>query len=231
MAGRERWRIVKQLTIYQVALLIEGYNPASFDGLRFFQWHVQDRSKVLPIVNALRQSVDDGSLPVHKVVYEDENLREIDFHFSLFHVDQILKWLEGLGVYDGFFRVVDFSIKKVEDRSGAFYAPKLAAANDAWKAVTSDPKRLRGKTPKQALEIWLEEHAAEYGLLGRDGKPNATGIEEIAKVANWKPAGGAPITPRDIAEPGGWFGDTPPLASQNTPSGLFGADPDDEIPF
>ena len=54
---------------------------------------------------------------------------------------------------------------------------------------------MEGKTPKQALLKWLGEHAAEFELAGEDGKPNESGIEEIAKVANWKPEGGAPKTP------------------------------------
>ncbi|MND07504.1 hypothetical protein D3C83_295210 [compost metagenome] len=52
-----------------------------------------------------------------------------------------------------------------------------------------------GKSPKQALEKWLREHALEFGLTTEDGSPNGTGIEEAAKVANWQPGGGAPKTP------------------------------------
>jgi hypothetical protein len=42
---------------------------------------------------------------------------------------------------------------------------------------------------------WLREHAAKFGMTDDDGKPNETGIEEAAKVANWQPTGGAPKTP------------------------------------
>jgi hypothetical protein len=73
------------------------------------------------------------------------------------------------------------------------YAPKLAAAVLAWQ--TTGNKALTGKSPKQALLKWLREHAAEFDLTDEDGKPNETGIEEAAKVANWQPAGGAPKTP------------------------------------
>jgi hypothetical protein len=70
------------------------------------------------------------------------------------------------------------------------YAPKLAAAIDAWEAVT-DPQ---GKHPKQALVQWLTENAAKLGLWDKD-RPNKTAIEEAAKVANWQERGGAPRTP------------------------------------
>lgn len=71
------------------------------------------------------------------------------------------------------------------------YAPKLAASVKAWQAVT-DP---RGRSPKKALDNWLREHAADFGLMGDDGIPVNTAIEECSKVANWQPGGGAAKTP------------------------------------
>jgi len=71
------------------------------------------------------------------------------------------------------------------------YAPKLAVAIKAWQEVT-DP---RGKTPLQALREYLESNAQELGLLKDDGTFNREGMEQIAKVANWQPTGGAPKTP------------------------------------
>ena len=73
------------------------------------------------------------------------------------------------------------------------YAPKLSAAIKSWLAMEGTD--LAGRTPKQALTNWLREHASEFGLCDADGKPNETGIEETAKVANWQPGGGAPKTP------------------------------------
>ncbi|WP_186308572.1 hypothetical protein [Paraburkholderia sp. BCC1885] len=48
---------------------------------------------------------------------------------------------------------------------------------------------------KDAIRKWLREHAAEFDLTNEDGNPNETGIDEVAKVANWQPSGGAPKTP------------------------------------
>jgi len=75
------------------------------------------------------------------------------------------------------------------------YAPKLAAAIRAWEAVTSQPQLIRGTTPKQALQNWLTENATEFGLQHADGSLNKLGVEEISKLANWKPEGGASKTP------------------------------------
>ena len=77
------------------------------------------------------------------------------------------------------------------DSNNPRYAPKLAAAVSAWQHVT-DPG---GKHPKQALAKWLREHASDFCLTDAKGKPNETGIEEVAKVANWRPGGGSPKTP------------------------------------
>ena len=71
------------------------------------------------------------------------------------------------------------------------YATKLAAAINAWIAIDNKEK-LKGKSAKKALSIWLREHAFEYNLTDLDGNPNETGIEECAKVANWQEKGGAP---------------------------------------
>ena len=76
------------------------------------------------------------------------------------------------------------------DPSHSRYSPKLAAAVRAWLAVEDE----KGKHPRQALEAWLTKNAAELRLT-KDGKRNKQGIEECAKVANWKQTGGAPKTP------------------------------------
>jgi len=77
------------------------------------------------------------------------------------------------------------------DQRNPRYAPKLAAAILAWEAV-EDPK---GKHPAQAIREWLMRNAKELGLLKDGGELNKSAIDDIAKVANWQPKGGAPKTP------------------------------------
>jgi hypothetical protein len=104
----------------------------------------------------------------------------------------------------------------------------------AWNEVTSSPEALNGKTPKKALEIWLRKHANEYGLTGKDGNPNELGIEEICKVANWRPTGGASPTPVSLTHPpedkpswGRKFRPNPPTRqTRSKPNPI-----DDDIPF
>ena len=84
------------------------------------------------------------------------------------------------------------------DNTNPFYAPKLAAAVQAWTEVTRDPVLLKSKAPKAALDKWLREHAAEFGLTNDNGNPNNQGIGEICKIANWKPEGGATPTSNSV---------------------------------
>ena len=83
----------------------------------------------------------------------------------------------------------------------ANYSPKLAAATYAWMAISTDPELRRGKSVKQALVMWLRQHANEFGLTKEDGNPNEQGIEDVAKIANWDTKGGAPRTPGDNNPP------------------------------
>jgi len=72
------------------------------------------------------------------------------------------------------------------------YAYKLAAAVRAWLALDGS----ENKPPIPTISVWLESRASELGLVNRkDGSVNRTGIEECAKVANWRPLGGATKTP------------------------------------
>ena len=116
-----------------------------------------------------------------------------DWHRTTVPVDALRKWLAGRGFSTGFFFPGATDAPDYLDSDNPRYAPKLAAAVRAWQAVT-DPN---GKHPKQALAKWLRENAAKFGMTDEDGKPNETGIEEAAKVANWQPGGGAPRTPNE----------------------------------
>jgi hypothetical protein len=113
-----------------------------------------------------------------------------DWTLTTVQVDDLRAWLATRGIKSGFFFPKAIEAPDYLDPTHPRYAPKLAAAVRAWLAV-GEPT---GRSPKQALEKWLREHAAEFGLCDDEGKPNETGIVECAKAANWKPEGGAPKT-------------------------------------
>lgn len=147
------------------------------------EWH-----KVGEAVRALR--LDEGDVRdgyEAAVIYCEAP----NWEASTVRRSDLVAWLESRGFRSGFFFPGATSTPEYLDPKNPRYAHKLAAAVQAWLSVT-DPV---GKHPKQALDKWLREHAARYGMTDEDGKLNETAIEEVAKVANWKPGGGAPKTP------------------------------------
>ena len=117
--------------------------------------------------------------------------KEPNWNRSMIGLAELKEWLSDRGVKVGFFFPENVQSIDYLDSRNPRYAPKLAAAVKAWQSVTDAGK----KSPKQALDKWLREHAAEFGLTNDEGKPIEQAIEECSKVANWKPGGGATKTP------------------------------------
>ncbi|WAF95196.1 hypothetical protein NUT31_01685 [Aeromonas sp. BC14] len=112
-----------------------------------------------------------------------------DWDQTLLETEDIKSWLRSKGVTTGFFFPSKTNTQEYLDPEHPRYAPKLAALVNAWLAYTPIP----GKTAKQVLTRWLNEHASEFGLTDDDGNPLA-GLNELASSANWDTKGGAPKT-------------------------------------
>jgi hypothetical protein len=203
MEDLDYWRLCDELSIVQAALLIAGRDPSS-DAAYIEGWDAEKRpvgyeAAKTAISNALRRGAISGKvIPIYEYDINGNECGEvvdsIDFAKSRIEVESLRTWLAGRGLKTGFFFPEPRAPQDYLDPSHPRYAPKLAAAVLAWQA-TGNEATISGKSPKQALMKWLREHAAEFGMTDDDGKPNDTGIEEAAKVANWQPTGGAPKTP------------------------------------
>ena len=212
--GLDYWRLCHELSVIQAALLIVGEDPAGTEHL-VLEWKPENRPTGFDgTFAALKHAINGKGLPAtvrrqswergwNEDPDEGENVRcadtrgrqiiykaNPDWDLTTVTVDDLRRWLVSRGLRTGFFFPQASEGPDYLEPSHPRYAPKLAAAVRAWGSVTE----LAGKPPKQALVKWLREHAAEYELTDEEGNPNQTGIEEIAKVANWKPAGGAPRT-------------------------------------
>jgi hypothetical protein len=116
-----------------------------------------------------------------------------DWSLSSIARDDIMGWLRSRGIQDGFFFQAATNTSDTPDfldPKNSRYAAKLAAAVHAWQAVTDPGKR----TPRQALEKWLKENAAKFGMTDDEGNFVKQAIEDCSKIANWQPGGGAPKT-------------------------------------
>lgn len=206
------WRLCDDVTVVQAALLVldiepEGIQERVFDTITF-------QEPVKPegfdtVLAALNNALITGNIqPTHmakakqRIQTEDYDgamawmeieSDDFDFQKTTISVIDLRHWLIGKGMKGKFFFPdgVEYQAAYL-DPAHPCYAPKLAAAVKAWMVVSQDKGLLRGKTPKQALEKWLAKNAENFELLNSDGTLNKQGIDEISKVANWKPSGGAP---------------------------------------
>ena len=200
----EYWRLCDELTVQQAVLLIVGIDPAS-EAAECEHWKPQERPRGYdPVKQALcaalrKEEVTGKNIPIYECDINGNPLRDIDgttdVYASTVEVVSLVRWLRSRGMNTGFFFPQEDSTSGEPDYlnpNHPRYAPKLAAAVRAWEAVTDPGSR---RTPKQALDKWLREHGAAYGLTDDEGKAKETAIEEISKIANWNPNGGAPKTP------------------------------------
>ena len=238
MSEFEYWRLCEQLNIVQAALLIAGYDPEeheeSVEKYVLTEQPPGYHACKSAIIGALRRKSIDGYL--HFEVcrdLSDASQERLNLFESFVVVENLKTWLIWNGVSNGFFFPEDERPRGYLDPEDERYAPKLAAAVRAWLAADED-KSLKG-TPKKRVEKWLRLHASEYGLTQKDGKPNESAIQAIARIANWKPEGGAPVT--QLAS------DAKPTDGKNTGAKVIklkqvasakpslADDSDDEIPF
>ena len=200
----EYWRLCDELTVQQAVLLIVGIDPAS-EAAECEHWKPQERPRGYdPVKQALSTALRKGAIAGTNALVEIHDINgcpvdaypdTTDVYASKVEAASLVQWLRSRGMNTGFFFPQEDSTSGEPDYlnpNHLRYAPKLAAAVRAWEAVTDPGSR---RTPKQALDKWLREHGAAYGLTDDEGKAKETAIEEISKVANWNPNGGVPKTP------------------------------------
>lgn len=228
MEAWEYWRNLEEVNIIQGALMAANIDPTS---LHNSVERLSDHKKpptYEPMKFIILSAISAGKLNAKLSYYRDENFGndELSIYSSMIAHDDLAAYLKLKRIDSVFFNFDDKNEQDPYNKNSPFYSPKLAAANEAWKAVTSEKHRLNKCTPKQALEKWLEENASRFGLINKDGSLNKNGIEEVAKIANWKTKGGAPQLTAIYAEPAKESFKT---NTQQTPTSFD--ELDSEIPF
>lgn len=197
------WCLCDELSIKQAALLIADCDPATAQD--FVEgWSPDQRPKgydaaKTAISNALRKEVLEGVL----IPIQDYDINgfacgdiegSVDYDLSRVEVYSLRKWLKQRGFNSGFFADFDDDAPAYLEKQHPRYSPKLAAAISAWLAM-DDTSIIAGKSPKQALDKWIRENAAQFGMTDSEGNPVNQAVEDCCKVANWNTTGGAPKTP------------------------------------
>lgn len=229
------WRLCETLTIPQAALLMIGCDPENLE----CEVEITHGSKPpegygpckAALISAIAEGKVNGKLMYYDSDFSDEkNLSVID---SSVEVGSLKDWLLEKGFHEHFFFFPDGVEREFLDSDHPRYAPKLAAAVTAWRAF-DDPEAQKAKTPKQAIMKWLRENARRFELSDEDGNPIESAIEEVAKIANWQPKGGAPTTPNGTLKPKKVSKSTllsitgPKFTPKQEPNGY---ELDDDIPF
>lgn len=121
---------------------------------------------------------------------------EPDWTRTLIELPNLRAWLRGRDVFPEFF-FPKGDPQSFMNKEHPRFSGKLACAVAAWKAVLIPAKN---KTPKQTVEAWVIANGVQYGLANGEGTVPQTAVDEIAKVVNWQPQGGAARTGGQVPE-------------------------------
>lgn len=197
MDALDYWRLCDDLSVVQIALLIVGEDPSQFQTYIDHQAPENRPAGYDAAKTALVNAIKGNKLPAKVIDVQDEYGQSCgpDWHETTIAIEDLRPWLKSRGIKTGFFFPTSEADPDYLSEFHPCYSAKLAAAIEAWKSVSADPELKRGKSVKQALIVWLRQHANEFGLTKEDGNPNEQGIEDVSKIANWDTRGGAPKTP------------------------------------
>lgn len=194
----EYWKLCERLNIVQAALLMCDCDPSDYqDYIEIAKKEFQPPG-YYPCKSALIAALESGVVQgdiVNEVFGVDEAspIEDVNLLKSYVVLESLTLWLKSKSFQNAFF-FPDLRLSNdFENSDHECFAPKLAAAVAAWTHASNNS--FASGTPKQKIAAWVRKNAHKYKLTDGNGKPNETAINEIAKVANWRPQGGAPKTP------------------------------------
>lgn len=219
-AGIYFWKFHQDLTVVQATLLIIGRNPSkeslvlkeldkveNFDCVfcaittairneklkaifHYDAYETKGWASVKDGESAFVQDIKTINYDQSKIVYQTKP----NWSLTTVNVNDLKAWLLELNFPAPFFFGEKSShVPDYLDQNHPRYSTKLAASIKAWQAMDDDNLLLK-KTPKKAMESWLENRYKELGLE-HNGKINNSAISECAKISNWQTEGGSPSTP------------------------------------
>lgn len=115
--------------------------------------------------------------------------KEPNWEQTMLDVTDIRNWLKSKDLFPEFF-FPKGSSEGFRDENNDRYAPKLACAVAAWEAVKHP---MKNKSVKQTLQYWIQSNGVKFGM-GENSVVSPTAAEEVAKIVNWNPKGGANLT-------------------------------------
>jgi hypothetical protein len=191
------WRLAHTVNVVDATLLALGHEPHRIFGDVEEPPETNQPDGYLALRTAILNGISRGELPGQIIEWDGSilfdypsDMASCDPARSYVEIAPLFTWLESHGFRTGLLFSNDAKLPGVRDASHPRYSSKLGAAIAAWEAFDEIPAG--PGTAKQKLEIWLRQHAVEFGLVDKKGKPRESVIKQIATVANWATTGGRP---------------------------------------
>ena len=99
----ERWKLADELNVYQISLLIAGYDPSEFEEDAHERWPQETRIEISPFLNAIKNAARSQKFTFKEVTYQNSDEPETNWISSLVNIDSFCDWLRSRNFVDGFF--------------------------------------------------------------------------------------------------------------------------------
>ena len=141
MEAVDFWTLSPELTIRQAVLLVLGSDPAEYSYAESWQDEENLPKGYEALKNAISHALQRGEItgriiPHFRTDFEDQVRIPIDGSTdpaeSMVEVVSLRRWLHNSGIMTGFFFPQSSALPNYMDPRNDRYAPKLAAAVQAW---------------------------------------------------------------------------------------------------
>ena len=187
----EYYEMCDCFNIFEAALLIVGEDPQDIPKLLKNPSLVKDQQNYAVVLEALKNAITHNTLRTRRV--ESDKKTGIVWGNTIIWRKELKDWLLERKCTPRFFFPEGSGSPDYLNPEHPRYAPKLAATVHAWLAMEDQNLKAK-KSPRQLLENWLRSNADKYDLTDAEGRMKESAIKECARIANWKPEGGAPKT-------------------------------------
>ena len=124
----EVWKLADQLNVYEISLLLAGFDPTPFANYSLSNWPDETTSLTYPFMTIIQNAVSAGKIDAQVKMKDYDSGAEIDWNWTNISIESLSIWLKSKGATGLFFTEEQSDVPGYADNQSPFYAPKLAAA-------------------------------------------------------------------------------------------------------
>ena len=98
-----RWKLADELTVFQISLLIAGYDPSEFDGEDHSNWASEVKINTAAFIAAIKHAAKNEKITFYANYMDAYNGQELDWNTSTIGIQSLRQWLYDRNYEDGFF--------------------------------------------------------------------------------------------------------------------------------